>query len=78
MGSNLRVATLNCYGIKTSLSTVVDLCNESDIVFLQETLLFPHELCILAHVHPEFEGMGISAIDTTSGIVVGAHTEVWL
>ena len=44
MGSNLRVATLNCYGIKTSLSTVIDLCNESDIVFLQETLLFPHEL----------------------------------
>ena len=45
MGSNLRVATLNCYGIKTSLSTVVDLCSESNIEFLQETLLFPHELC---------------------------------
>ena len=69
MGSNLRVTTLNCYGIKTSLSTVVDLCNKSDIVFLQETLLFPHELCILSNVHPEFEGMGLSAIDTASGIV---------
>ena len=45
MGSNLHVATLNCYGIKTSLSTVIGLCSESDIVFLQETLLFPRELC---------------------------------
>ena len=62
--------TLNCYRIKTSLSTVVDFCNESDVVFLQKNFVIPHELCILSMVHPKFEGMGISAIDTTSGIVV--------
>ena len=58
MGSNLRVTTLNCYGTKTSLSIVV----ESDIVFLQETLLFPHELCVLSNVHPEFESMPVLLI----------------
>ena len=71
MGFNLRIATFNCYGIKTSLSTVYDLCDNSDIVFLQETLLFPHELSVLSTAHPEFEGMGVSAIDTTERIIVG-------
>ena len=33
MGFNLRIATFNCYGIKTSLSTVYELCDKSDIVF---------------------------------------------
>ena len=68
MGFKLRVATFNCYGIKTSLSTVYELC---DILFLQETLLFPHELSVLSTAHPEFEGMGVSAIDTTERIIVG-------
>ena len=76
MGSNLRViATLNCYGIKTSLSTIVDLFNESDIVFLQETLLFPHKLCILSNVHPEFEGMALVLLILRLVLLLGAHTE---
>ena len=42
-----------------------------DIVFLQETLLFTHELSILSTLHPQFEGMGVSAIDSSSGIITG-------
>ena len=71
MGINLSVFIFNCYGSKTSLSTVYDLCDNSDIVFLQETLLFPHELSVLSTAPPEFEGMGVSAIDTTEIIIVG-------
>ena len=48
-----------------------DLCDNSDIVFLQETLLFPHELSVLFTAHPEFEGMGVSAIDMTERMIVG-------
>ena len=48
-----------------------DLCDNSDIVFLQETLLFPHELSVLSTAHPEFEGMGVSAIDMTERMIVG-------
>ena len=66
---NLRITSLNCYGLKTSLYQVYELCEISDIVFLQETLLFSHELSMLSTLHPEFEGMGVSAIDSTSGII---------
>ena len=46
MGSNLRVTTLNCYEIKTSLSTVVDLYDEIRYCIFIEILLFSHELCV--------------------------------
>ena len=71
MDNNLRITSLNCYGIKTSLYQVYELCEKSDIVFLQETLLFTHELSILSTLHPDFEGMGVRAIDNTSGIISG-------
>ena len=71
MDDNLRITSLNCYGIKTSLYQVYELCEKSDIVFLQETLLFTHELSILSTLHPDFEGMGVSAIDSTSSIISG-------
>ena len=48
-----------------------DLCDNLDIVFLQETLIFSHELSVLSTAHPEFEGMGVRAIDTTERIIVG-------
>ena len=62
MDDNLRISSLNCYGIKTSLYQVYELCDMSDIVFLQETLLLTHVLSILSTLHPEFEGMGVSAV----------------
>ena len=71
MDDNLRITSLNCYGIKTSLYQVYELCEKSDIVFLQETLLFTHEFSILSTLHQDFEGMGVSALDSTSGIVSG-------
>ena len=71
MDNNLRIISLNCYGIKTSLYQVYELCEVADIVLLQETWLFTHELSILSTIHPEFEGMGVSAIDSSSGIISG-------
>ena len=61
----------NCYGLKSSSVDLYELCNKYDIVFLQETLLFKHELNLLSKVHPDFEGMGISAIDDTCNILSG-------
>ena len=71
MDNNLRIISLNCYGINTSLYQVYELCEVADIVLLQETWLFTHELSILSTIHPEFEGMGVSAIDSSSGIISG-------
>ena len=50
---------------------VYESCEVADIVLLQETWLFTHELSILSTIHPEFEGMGVSTIDSSSGIISG-------
>ena len=71
MDDNLRITSLNCYGIKTSLYQEYELCENSDIVFLQETLLFTRELSILSTLYLDFEGMGVSAIDSISVIISG-------
>ena len=67
----LRIVSYNCYGLKSSTVDLYELCYKYDIVFLQETLLFKHELNLLSKVHPDFEGMGISAIDDTCNILSG-------
>ena len=66
-----RILSYNCYGLKSSTVDLDELCDKYAIVFLQETLLFKHELPLLSKVHPGFEEMGISAIDDTSGILSG-------
>ena len=71
MFNSLRIMSYNCYGLKSSLVDLYELCEQFDIIFLQETLLFKHELPVLSNIHPEFEGMGISAIDDTSHILAG-------
>ena len=71
MFNSLRIMSYNCYGLNSSLVDLYELCEQFDIIFLQETLLFKHELPALSNIHPEFEGMGISAIDDTSDIFAG-------
>ena len=71
MFNSLRIMSYNCYGLKSSLVELYELCEQLDIIFLQETLLFKHELPVLSNIHPEFEGMGMSAIDDTSHILAG-------
>ena len=66
MFNSLRIMANNCYRLKSSL---VDICEQFDIIFLQETLLCKHELPVLSNTHPEIEGMGISEIDDTSNIL---------
>ena len=67
----MKVISFNCHGIKSCLVELYNLCNSSDIVFLQETLLFSDELCMLSQIHPDFEGYGLSAINLTKDIFRG-------
>ena len=71
MFNSLRIMSYNCYGLKSSLVNLYELCEQFDIIFLQETLLFKHLLPVLSNIHPEFEGMGIDAIDDTGNILAG-------
>ena len=67
----LRVITYNCFNIKSSIQDSCDLCNSYDLVFLQETWLFEHELHLLSNICSDFEGFGTSAMDISNGIFSG-------
>ena len=68
---HLRITTFNCNGLKSSIQFVQTLCDNYDILFLQETWLLDTELYLLKQIHKEFDGFGISSVDTDHGILTG-------
>ena len=71
MSDSFRLVSYNCSGIKSKVPFVRSLCDQVDMVFLQETWLLPHETNILDVVHPEFNNYSISAVNTEQSILVG-------
>ncbi len=67
----MKIASFNCHSLKSSGDAVRDLCDKCDIVLLQETWLNRDELSVLNNIHPDCYGMGTSAIDIESDILVG-------
>ena len=67
----IKILSFNCHGLSSSLSDIKDLCNECDIIFLQETWLHTDELAILHSIHPQFEGYGTSAMDSQEKVLSG-------
>ena len=67
----IRVATYNCRSVKTSMADIKSLCDNHDLVFLQETWLMPHEVTFLNSIHGEFHVFGNSAVRTSDGLLVG-------
>ena len=53
------------------MSYINSLCNTHDILVLQETWLASDELHALKTLHPLFDGKGITAMDSESGIMMG-------
>ena len=47
------------------------LCDANDIIFLQETRLTFEELSMLKSVHADFYADGVTAMDTSSGLLLG-------
>ena len=47
------------------------LCDANDIIFLQETWLTFEELSMLKSVHADFYADGVTAMDTSSGLLLG-------
>ena len=58
----LRVVTHNWFNIKNSIQDISDLYKSYNIIFLQETWLFDHELYLLSNICSDFEGFGTSAM----------------
>ena len=68
---DISVCSFNCRGFKNSLHTIHELCNNHDIVLLQEHWLLPCDLALLNTVHSDFLSTGLSAVDISSNILVG-------
>lgn len=68
---NVKLISFNCKGIKRSLHDVQSLCNEYDLIALQELWLLPDDIDFLSLINQDFGYHGISAIDTASGPLKG-------
>lgn len=66
-----KFISFNCKSVKRSVVDVRRLCQSADIVALQETWLFPHDIPFLGSIHDDFEYTGKSAVDTSTGIIRG-------
>ena len=67
----ISICSFNCRSFKNSLPIIFDICNQHDIVLLQEHWLIPNDLCLLNNAHSDFLSIGLSAVDISSDILTG-------
>ena len=71
MDNTLRITSFNCNGVKHKLPIINGMCNDSSIVFLQETWLCPNELYLLDSVHNEFDCFSLSSVNIQDEVLIG-------
>src|SRR5437867_10502210 len=71
--NNLNICSYNMFGFANGLPFLNFLCQNYDIILLQEHWLTSNELNKLNSIHPNFTSIGVSAMDKKieSGIVAG-------
>ena len=69
--NSLTTCSYNCKNLKSSVAEIRLLCDNCDVLLLQETWLHDHELSIMAGIHPEFYSRGMSPMDVSVGIFHG-------
>ena len=69
--STLRLTSYNCQGIKNKLPLIHELCNDNDILVLQETWLLPFETNSLKSVHNDYESFSQSSVNIHNSLLVG-------
>ena len=69
--ANINLVSYNCRSVKSSIGIVQDLCRTHDIVALQETWLYEDGNSYLAAIHENFNGFGISAMNTKDNPICG-------
>ena len=67
----IRIATFNCHGFNSAVQDICSLCAQYDILLLQELWLPSDDMSLLKSIHPEFDGIGVSAMDTDSRTLSG-------
>lgn len=68
---DISVCSFNCRSFKNSVHAIYKLCDKHDIVLLQEHWLLPFDLQLLNTAHNDFISIGLSAVDTSTDILVG-------
>lgn len=69
--TKMNLITFNCKNVKRSVNCVRSLCKTVDILLLQETWLYPHDLSFLETIDQDFSYTAKSSVDTTAGICNG-------
>ena len=69
LSRRIKITSFNCCGVTNKLPIIKELCDENDIVLLQETWLMPHNLAVLEKIHANFSAYSISAVDCTRALV---------
>ena len=59
---NVRIISFNCAGAINKLPIIRDLCEDGDIILLQETWITPININIFDNLHPEFFAKSISSV----------------
>ena len=68
---NLKAATFNCHGIGSSIDTIRNLTTEYQLVFLQETWLYPDDSSIVSRISEEYQSFSISSMSLDDNIIRG-------
>ena len=71
MMETVSLTSWNCFGLKKNKVFIDELCKNSEIVALQETLLWPHDANEIDSIHPNFNGFSKSSMNVTNHIVPG-------
>ena len=77
--NNLRIVSYNCKNLKTALLDVIGLCNEFNIILLQETWLGHDDSSMLGVISNCFYGMGCSFMNN-NGVMIrpfGGPSVLW-
>ena len=69
INSDLKIISFNCCGVINKLPVIKKICEENDIVLLQETWLMPYNVGILDSVHRDFSAYSTSAVDCTQALI---------
>ena len=68
---NLNVTSFNCHGIGTSIETIRQLTTEFEIVFLEETWIYPDEFAIVSQISDEMQSFSLSSMSLDEKLLSG-------
>ena len=68
---NLKVTSFNCHSIGTSIETIRQLATEFEIVFLEETWIYPDEFAIVSQISDEMQSFSLSSMSLDEKLLSG-------